>query len=264
MDWKIIVLKETYNYISINLQNKTWIFPGKYRESLWAHWSITDLRLLKWPKSILSSFADLTEKQLDIAGRLPYNIEVVQRRHVFLCVLGRVWGLSLGYRQAVRHGVLIPAFVSSNLATPANYYDPLAQAVEHLTFNQGVRSSSLRWVTIFLKGLLNPRWRGVRAVYGAGLENQWSRKGPWVRIPPSPPWIFAQQNSRSARRARSEERSVPEYVSDERWAATMQYVNLASKEKYSSGWRGRFAKPLVFVKGSMGSNPIFSAIFIGV
>ena len=38
------------------------------------------------PKSILSSFADLTEKQLDIAGRLPYNIEVVQRRHVFLCV----------------------------------------------------------------------------------------------------------------------------------------------------------------------------------
>ena len=35
-------------------------------------------------------------------------------------------------------------------------------------------------------------------------------------------------------------------------------------EKYSSGWRGRFAKPLVFDKGSMGSNPIFSAIFIGV
>ena len=26
-------------------------------------------------------------------------------------------------------------------------YDPLAQTVEHLTFNQGVRSSSLRWVT---------------------------------------------------------------------------------------------------------------------
>ena len=28
------------------------------------------------------------------------------------------------------------------------FFDPLAQAVEHLTFNQGVRSSSLRWVTI--------------------------------------------------------------------------------------------------------------------
>ena len=26
-------------------------------------------------------------------------------------------------------------------------YDPLAQPVEHLTFNQGVRSSNLRWVT---------------------------------------------------------------------------------------------------------------------
>ena len=25
--------------------------------------------------------------------------------------------------------------------------DPLAQTVEHLTFNQGVRSSSLRWIT---------------------------------------------------------------------------------------------------------------------
>ena len=29
----------------------------------------------------------------------------------------------------------------------ANTLDPLAQTVEHLTFNQGVRSSSLRWVT---------------------------------------------------------------------------------------------------------------------
>ena len=28
-------------------------------------------------------------------------------------------------------------------------YDPLAQSVEHLTFNQGVRSSNLRRVTIF-------------------------------------------------------------------------------------------------------------------
>ena len=28
-----------------------------------------------------------------------------------------------------------------------NKYDPLAQSVEHLTFNQGVRSSNLRWIT---------------------------------------------------------------------------------------------------------------------
>ncbi len=29
-----------------------------------------------------------------------------------------------------------------------NMHDPLAQSVEHMTFNHGVRSSSLRWVTI--------------------------------------------------------------------------------------------------------------------
>ena len=32
-----------------------------------------------------------------------------------------------------------------------SHYDPLAQPVEHLTFNQGVRSSNLRWVTNYLK-----------------------------------------------------------------------------------------------------------------
>ncbi len=30
---------------------------------------------------------------------------------------------------------------------PHTKYDSLAQSVEHLTFNQGVRSSNLRWVT---------------------------------------------------------------------------------------------------------------------
>ena len=37
--------------------------------------------------------------------------------------------------------------VGSNPATPAIFLDPLAQSVEHLTFNQGVPSSNLGWIT---------------------------------------------------------------------------------------------------------------------
>ena len=56
----------------------------------------------------------------------------------------------LGCRQAVRHWILIPAPVGSNPATPANvniFFGPLAQAVEHMTFNHVVRGSSPRWFT---------------------------------------------------------------------------------------------------------------------
>ena len=53
---------------------------------------------------------------------------------------------SLGCRQAVRHGILIPAPEGSNPSTPAKR-GPLAQSVEHLTFNQVVPRSIRGWIT---------------------------------------------------------------------------------------------------------------------
>ena len=41
---------------------------------------------------------------------------------------------------------VIRRFKSCHPSHP-NEYDPLAQSVEHMTFNHGVRSSNLRWVT---------------------------------------------------------------------------------------------------------------------
>ena len=82
---------------------------------------------------------------------------------------------TMGCRQAVRHQTLTLALVGSNPASPAKkpalggfmlwagfpfeftclpcrtsvttVYESLAQPVEHLTFNQGVRGSNPRWFT---------------------------------------------------------------------------------------------------------------------
>ena len=84
----------------------------------------------------------------------------------------------MGCRQAVRQRILIPSsrwFDPSHPSQPKGLllrllcrpwqteYDPLAQLAEHLTFNQGVRSSNLRWVTS--KALLRKQ-KGLILFYG--------------------------------------------------------------------------------------------------
>ena len=79
------------------------------------------------------------------------------------------------------------------------------------------------WLTFITASVIIPLlWirRDVRVVYGAGLENQWCRKAPGVRIPLSP----------------------PEY-----WRSTQVAV------------RGSPAKGVGSAKGREGSNPSFSA-----
>ena len=58
---------------------------------------------------------------------------------------------TLGCRQAVRHGILIPASRRFDPFHPSQTkfinYGPLAQSVEHLTFNQVVPRSIRGWIT---------------------------------------------------------------------------------------------------------------------
>ncbi len=96
---------------------------------------------------------------------------------------------TMGCRQAVRHQTLTLALVGSNPATPASLFDPLAQLVEHLTFNQVVRSSTLRRITIFFFC----RCRSVCGCGGIGRRARfrfWCPKGVWVQVPSPAPNLF--------------------------------------------------------------------------
>ena len=50
-------------------------------------------------------------------------------------------------KKAIDNAYLVMYYIRALCESEASSYDPLAQSVEHLAFNQGVRSSSLRWIT---------------------------------------------------------------------------------------------------------------------
>lgn len=65
-----------------------------------------------------------------------------------MSVFYNIWVLkSKNYITFFLHNLLTNAFEFVIIYKPLKRHDSLAQVVEHMTFNHGVRSSNLRWVT---------------------------------------------------------------------------------------------------------------------
>ena len=70
-------------------------------------------------------------------------------RPVFLCLFFTIYGFWKVkiISHFLLHNLLTNAFEFVIIYKPLKRHDSLAQVVEHMTFNHGVRSSNLRWVT---------------------------------------------------------------------------------------------------------------------
>ena len=112
----------------------------------------------------------------------------IEQRPSKACVRGSnpcaLTTLYRGFAKSVRHSTLTATCVGSSPASPAKLiFDPLAQSVEHLTFNQGVPRSSRGWITNYGPLVKRSRHRpftavtGVRFPYGSPISRDYSSAG---------------------------------------------------------------------------------------